>query len=132
MFNFHRNCVSHSRFFLISGENCNGKITLIDLAGSEDGKSSTRMEETKNINQSLSELSNVLLALLKQTKHVPYRNSNLTHLLMPSLGGNSKTLMFINVAPFEDCFKESVKSLKFGTNAHACKLNNVRKNKTFE
>lgn len=89
------------------------------------------MDETKNINRSLSELTNVIMALLNQNDHVPYRNSKLTHLLMPSLGGNSKTLMFINVAPFEDCFKESVKSLRFAANVNACKLNKVRKNKAF-
>lgn len=99
-----------------------GSINLVDLAGSESPKTSTRMNETKNINRSLSELTNVILALLQKQDHIPYRNSKLTHLLMPSLGGNSKTLMFINVAPFQDCFVESLKSLRFAASVNQCKM----------
>lgn len=111
------------------GELSVGSINLVDLAGSESPKTSTRMDETKNINRSLSELSNVILALVQKNEHIPYRNSKLTHLLMPSLGGNSKTLMFVNVAPFQDCFNETVKSLRFASQVNSCKLQKVRKNK---
>lgn len=110
-------------------EKCLGSINLVDLAGSESPKTSTRMDETKKINRSLSELTNTILALLNKQEHIPYRNSKLTHLLMPSLGGNSKTLMFINVAPFQDCFAESVKSLRFAASVNACKMAKAKKNK---
>lgn len=110
-------------------ETCIGSVNLVDLAGSESPKTSTRMDETKNINRSLSELSNVILALVQRNEHIPYRNSKLTHLLMPSLGGNSKTLMFVNVAPFQDCFTETVKSLRFASQVNSCKLQKVKKNK---
>ncbi|XP_067619136.1 protein claret segregational-like [Eurosta solidaginis] len=106
-----------------------GTINLVDLAGSESPKTSTRMNETKNINRSLSELTNVILALLQKQDHIPYRNSKLTHLLMPSLGGNSKTLMFINVAPFMDCFVESVKSLRFAASVNSCKMAKAKRNR---
>lgn len=106
-----------------------GSINLVDLAGSESPKTSIRMNETKNINRSLSELTNVILALLQKQDHIPYRNSKLTHLLMPSLGGNSKTLMFINVAPFQDCFVESVKSLRFAATVNSCKMAKAKRNK---
>ncbi|KAI8131037.1 Protein claret segregational [Lucilia cuprina] len=106
-----------------------GSINLVDLAGSESPKTSTRMNETKNINRSLSELTNVILALLQKQDHIPYRNSKLTHLLMPSLGGNSKTLMFINVAPFQDCFVESVKSLRFAATVNQCKMAKAKRNR---
>uniref|UniRef100_A0A182VQ27 Kinesin-like protein n=1 Tax=Anopheles minimus TaxID=112268 RepID=A0A182VQ27_9DIPT len=110
-------------------ETCIGSVNLVDLAGSESPKTSTRMDETKNINRSLSELSNVILALVQRNEHIPYRNSKLTHLLMPSLGGNSKTLMFVNVAPFQDCFMETVKSLRFASQVNSCKMQKVKKNK---
>ncbi|XP_061389246.1 protein claret segregational [Musca vetustissima] len=106
-----------------------GSINLVDLAGSESPKTSTRMNETKNINRSLSELTNVILALLQKQDHIPYRNSKLTHLLMPSLGGNSKTLMFINVAPLQDCFVESLKSLRFAATVNQCKMAKAKRNR---
>lgn len=89
------------------------------------------MDETKKINKSLSELTNVIMALLQKQDHIPYRNSKLTHLLMPSLGGNSKTLMFVNVAPFQDCFVETVKSLRFAASVNNCKMNKAKKNKFY-
>ena len=69
-----RSSRSHSVFILkIHGKNsktsesCVGCLNLVDLAGSERLKSSgstgMRLEETKNINSSLSNLSKVILAL---------------------------------------------------------------------
>lgn len=110
-------------------ELCTGTINLVDLAGSESPKTSQRMEETKNINRSLSELSNVITALVEKHEHVPYRNSKLTHLLKPSLGGNSKTLMIVNIAPFQDCLTESTKSLRFAASVNSCKLSKAKKNR---
>lgn len=106
-----------------------GFINLVDLAGSESPKTSQRMEETKSINNSLSELSNVISALVQKNGHVPYRNSKLTYLLKPCLEGNSKTLMFVNVSPFQENFIESVKSLRFAAQVNSCKVAKAKRNR---
>ncbi|XP_076635892.1 protein claret segregational-like [Colletes latitarsis] len=109
-----------------------GNLNLVDLAGSErlKGEESARMAETKNINKSLANLSNVILALLRKQEHIPYRNSKLTHLLMPSLGGNSKTLMLLNISPLDECYNETLNSLRFGSNVNSCKTGNVKRLRT--
>ncbi|KAL0103340.1 hypothetical protein PUN28_017550 [Cardiocondyla obscurior] len=108
-----------------------GNLNLVDLAGSERLKSeeSARNTETKNINKSLANLGNVILALLKKQEHVPYRNSKLTHLLMPSLGGNSKTLMLLNISPLDECYNETLNSLRFASNVNNCRTGHVKRSR---
>lgn len=59
----------------------------------------------------------IKIFIIFQEKPV-YRNSKLTHLLQDSLGGNSKTLMIVNVSPSEDCLKETERTLEFGREVH--------------
>lgn len=123
----------------ITGERSEGTLNLVDLAGSERLSHSQvtgdRLKETQNINKSLSCLGDVISALGsgKDAKHVPYRNSKvrfrykiclggseltlvqLTYLLQYSLGGNSKTLMFVMVSPLQAHLSETLTSLKFAT-----------------
>lgn len=108
-----------------------GNLNLVDLAGSERLKTeeAVRTAETKNINKSLANLGNVILALLKKQEHIPYRNSKLTHLLMPSLGGNSKTLMLLNISPLDECYNETLNSLRFASNVNNCKTGNVKRSR---
>lgn len=109
-----------------------GSLNLVDLAGSESAKSTSneRLAETKAINKSLSNLGTVMFSLFNKEPHVPYRNSKLTYLLQPCLGGNSKTLMFVNIAPFEDCYQESINSLRFAAQVKEIKIG-TRRNKTY-
>ena len=104
-----------------NGASRKGKLHICDLAGSERlGKSganatvgSSLMKETKNINSSLSVLSNVIEKLQRGDKNVPFRESKLTMLLQNSLGGNSKTLAVVCCNPLGSHFHESLCSLRF-------------------
>ena len=79
-----------------------------------------RAKEAIKINQSLSALGDVFLALRGKQSHIPYRNSKLTFLLQPCLGGDGKTLMFVNVNPDMESAQESVCSLKFAERVNQC------------
>lgn len=125
---------SHSIFIIdIKGSNkatglkTFGTLNLIDLAGSERINVSQvegeRLKETQAINKSLSAVGDVISSLnSNQGSHIPYRNSKLTYLLKHSLGGNSKTLMFVNISPLSANFNETINSLRFATKVNSTKL----------
>lgn len=98
-------------------------MNLVDLAGSErvrlSGATGQRLEESKQINKSLSALGNVISALTdsKGRTHIPYRDSKLTRMLEDSLGGNCKTTMIAMVSPAIDALMETISTLKFANRA---------------
>ena len=100
-----------------------GKLNLVDLAGSErvrlSGATGQRLEESKQINRSLSALGNVISALTdaKTRQHIPYRDSKLTRMLEDSLGGNCKTTMMAMISPALEAMLETISTLKFANRA---------------
>ena len=52
---------------------------------------------------------------------VPYRNSKLTRILQPSLGGNARTVIICCITPAERHFTETVSTLKFAAMAQNVK-----------
>lgn len=122
-----------------NAETRKGTLHLVDLAGSERSKESgaigLQQKEASAINSSLSALKNVIRAIRKKSEaknremHIPYRNSKLTHLLMNSLGGNSKTLMFVNISPTENCIEETIRSLKFAEEVNLCDIGPAQQKK---
>lgn len=69
------------------------------------------VQEAMSINKSLSALGDVISALSSEQSFIPYRNNKLTMLMQDSLGGNAKTLMFVNVSPADYNTDETVTSL---------------------
>ncbi|KAF7134996.1 hypothetical protein RHSIM_Rhsim08G0017900 [Rhododendron simsii] len=124
-------CIMVKTRNLMSGECTKSKLWLVDLAGSErlakTDVQGDRLKEAQNINRSLSALGDVISALATKSSHIPYRNSKLTHLLQDSLGGDSKTLMFVQISPSEQDLSETLSSLNFATRVRGVELGPAKK-----
>ncbi|KOM32029.1 hypothetical protein LR48_Vigan01g158500 [Vigna angularis] len=108
-----------------------GKLSFVDLAGSErvkkSGSTGSQLKEAQSINKSLSALADVISALSSGGQHTPYRNHKLTMLMSDSLGGNAKTLMFVNVSPAESNLDETHNSLMYASRVRSI-VNDPSKN----
>lgn len=112
-------------------------LNFVDLAGSErlakSGAEGTRAVEASSINLSLLMLGNVIGKLSEGAEstgeHIPYRNSKLTRLLQPSLGGNARTGVIATVSPAEEHAEETSQTLRFASRAKKV-TNKVRVNET--
>ncbi|KAK7307276.1 hypothetical protein VNO77_40187 [Canavalia gladiata] len=124
-------CIMVKAKNLMNGECTKSKLWLVDLAGSErlakTEVQGERLKEAQNINRSLSALGDVISALAAKSSHIPYRNSKLTHLLQDSLGGESKTLMFVQISPSDQDLGETLSSLNFATRVRGVELGPVKK-----
>lgn len=106
-----------------------GKLSLIDLAGSERGtvteNTGIRLREGAKINTSLLALANCINALGDKTKkgfYVSYRDSKLTRMLKDSLGGNCKTVMIATISPGHNQYEETINTLKYANRAKNIKI----------
>ncbi|AQL00656.1 kinesin-related protein16, partial [Zea mays] len=118
---------------LKNGSTSRGCLHLIDLAGSERVERSEaigdRLKEAQYINKSLSALGDVIFSLAQKNAHVPYRNSKLTQVLQSSLGGQAKTLMFVQINPDTGSYSETISTLKFAERVSGVELGAARSNK---
>ncbi|XP_072952933.1 kinesin-like protein KIN-7I isoform X5 [Typha angustifolia] len=100
-------------------------LNLVDLAGSEraakTGAEGMRLKEGSHINKSLMTLGTVIKKLSEgaesQGGHVPYRDSKLTRILQPALGGNANTAIICNITLAQVHTDETKSSLQFASRA---------------
>lgn len=121
-----------------------GKITFVDLAGSEKLRHDSIMinrslRETKSINKSLLVLGKCINRLSEKKRgkpsqlsaasnrsfpisnltceHIPYRDSLLTKLLSSGLDGNGYTIMIATISPTTRSFAETLNTLRYASRA---------------
>ena len=110
-----------------------GALSLVDLAGSESvrhtGATGQRAKEGGKINQSLLTLSRVVKQLGDRGEadsagepFVNFRDSKLTRLLQPTLGGDARLAMICCVAPSEAYVEETRSTLQFAQRAAKIRL----------
>lgn len=137
-----RSSRSHAVFrLLIESKRSNGtgksirtsSLSLVDLAGSEcakaTGSTGGRLREGQHINRSLMTLAQVVYKLAELSdkgltpggQHIPYRDSKLTRLLQPSLGGNARVCIICTISPSSRNVDQSHETLKFASRAKRIK-----------
>ncbi|KAJ4843570.1 Kinesin-like protein KIN-13B [Turnera subulata] len=95
-----------------------GKLSFIDLAGSErgadttDNDKQTRMEGAE-INKSLLALKECIRALDNDKSHIPFRGSKLTEVLRDSFMGNSRTVMISCISPSSGSCEHTLNTLRY-------------------
>ncbi|XP_059171557.1 mucin-5AC-like isoform X2 [Physella acuta] len=114
-----------------SQDNKLGKISFIDLAGSErasdvtDTDKQTRMEGAE-INQSLLALKECIRSIDQESRHTPFRQSKLTHILKDSFVGNSRTCMIANISPSQSACENTINTLRYADRVKELRRENTR------
>ncbi|KAH8510634.1 hypothetical protein H0E87_008250 [Populus deltoides] len=93
-------------------------VNFVDLAGSERASQAlstgARLKEGCHINRSLLTLGTVIRKLSKGRQgHINYRDSKLTRLLQPALGGNARTAIICTLSPARSHVEQSRNTLLF-------------------
>ncbi|KAM6954357.1 kinesin-like protein KIF26A [Aplochiton taeniatus] len=101
------------------------RLCLLDL-GSCETEISRTWEGSRDQCLSLSALGNVVLALANGAKHVPYRDSKLTMLLMESLGNiNCRTTIIAHISDSATNYVDTLTTVQL-----AARIHRMRKNKS--
>ncbi|XP_030970859.1 kinesin-like protein KIN-13B isoform X1 [Quercus lobata] len=110
-----------------------GKLSFIDLAGSErgadttDNDKQTRMEGAE-INKSLLALKECIRALDNDQGHIPFRGSKLTEVLRDSFVGDSRTVMISCISPSSGSCEHTLNTLRYADRVKSLsKGNNPKK-----
>ncbi|CAM0881225.1 unnamed protein product [Alopecurus aequalis] len=95
-----------------------GKLSFIDLAGSERGADTTDNDkqtriEGAEINKSLLALKECIRALDNDQIHIPFRGSKLTEVLRDSFVGNSRTVMISCISPGSGSCEHTLNTLRY-------------------
>ena len=110
-----------------------GKITFIDLAGSErevdkiNINKKTRIDGAE-INKSLLALKECIRALDQDKSHTPFRGSKLTIVLRDSFLGDCKILMIANISPGNNSSDHTLNTLRYADRVKELKKNSYNKN----
>ncbi|XP_065863658.1 kinesin-like protein KIN-13A [Euphorbia lathyris] len=113
-----------------------GKISFIDLAGSERGADTTDNDrqtriEGAEINKSLLALKECIRALDNDQIHIPFRGSKLTEVLRDSFVGNSRTVMISCISPNAGSCEHTLNTLRYADRVKSLsKSGNPRKDQT--
>ena len=98
-------------------------LSFVDLAGSErcpEASAPARVKEGAYINKSLHALALVVSKLsagVTKADHVPYRDSKLTRLLRPALGGKARVALVCTASLAASAAEETANTLKFAQRA---------------
>ncbi|CAK9154608.1 unnamed protein product [Ilex paraguariensis] len=113
-----------------------GKLSFIDLAGSErgadttDNDKQTRMEGAE-INKSLLALKECIRALDNDQGHIPFRGSKLTEVLRDSFVGDSRTVMISCISPNSGSCEHTLNTLRYADRVKSLSKGNSSKKDPF-